>query len=217
MDVSSNGQMNASARLVRVCIGEPDKFYVPISVYGGVSNTAFPSGSPGPTGIDINLHGLLISPLSGTFNVCFDEVFFRHKTPAITKFGLICQMGERLLTGYRLSNDRYLRSPVHLLNTVGALGCLFQTGAWERSGKNDMGICWFAVRHILSYSPPKSLSEILPDAPSNGFSMGLSVGVGLEINKLVSIKTVCYQYLKSSEKWPANPTYQFSFNYTLKQ
>src|SRR5262245_8896814 len=45
IDVMNNGQVNASARFVRLSIGEPGKFYIPLSIYGGVSNNTF-NGQP---------------------------------------------------------------------------------------------------------------------------------------------------------------------------
>ena len=41
IDVMNNGQVNASARFIRLFIGEPGKFALPISFYGGVSNNNF--------------------------------------------------------------------------------------------------------------------------------------------------------------------------------
>lgn len=217
MDVMSNGQMNASARFLRVCIGEADKVFLPVSIYGGVSNVSFPSQSTSGSNPNAILLGQFINPLSGTFNVCIDEIAFVKRKPFITRVGLIYQLGERLLNGYQLDNVFFSTTPVHFLNTFGATGLFFQTGAWERNVKNEMGICWLAARTIFCYSNPTALQEFLPEIKTNGWYYGYSIGVGLEINKLISVKTVYYKYLKSPEIDYIRPMYQFSFQYSLNK
>ncbi|MBK9382809.1 MAG: hypothetical protein IPN39_16015 [Chitinophagaceae bacterium] len=41
IDIVNNGQVNASARFIRLFIGEPGRFAVPLSFYSGVSNNSF--------------------------------------------------------------------------------------------------------------------------------------------------------------------------------
>ncbi|GAB2834047.1 hypothetical protein [Ferruginibacter profundus] len=45
IDIVNNGQINASARFIRLYIGEPHKFAIPLSLYGGVSNNNFQNQS----------------------------------------------------------------------------------------------------------------------------------------------------------------------------
>ena len=40
-DIVNNGQVNASARFIRLFIGEPGKFALPLSIYSGVSSNNF--------------------------------------------------------------------------------------------------------------------------------------------------------------------------------
>src|ERR1700674_5565310 len=63
IDIVQNGQMNASARLFRLYIGEPGKFQLPVSVYTGVSANNF---SNSPVADDVLL--TLINPGTGIFN-----------------------------------------------------------------------------------------------------------------------------------------------------
>ena len=79
-----------------------------------------------------------------------------------------------------------------------------------------MGIFWLACRYIACQSSNKSIKEFLPDIQTNGFYHGYSVGFGIEINSLVSLKAVFYKYLKQPEMDYSLPIYQFSFNYSLK-
>lgn len=41
IDVLNDGQVNASARFIRLYIGEPSKFSIPLSFYGGCQIIAF--------------------------------------------------------------------------------------------------------------------------------------------------------------------------------
>lgn len=41
IDIVNNGQINASARFIRLFIGEPGKFAIPLSIYSGVSSNNF--------------------------------------------------------------------------------------------------------------------------------------------------------------------------------
>ena len=41
IDVMNNGQVNAFARFIKLFIGEPGKFSIPLSFYGGVSSNNF--------------------------------------------------------------------------------------------------------------------------------------------------------------------------------
>src|SRR5580765_7967745 len=45
IDIFNNGQVNASARFLRLYIGEPGRFALPLSFYSGVSSNNFESQS----------------------------------------------------------------------------------------------------------------------------------------------------------------------------
>src|SRR6185503_2586775 len=67
IDIVQNGQMNASARLFRLYIGEPGKFQIPVSVFSGVTANNF------STNLQSQDYMLpLINPGSGVFNMSFD-------------------------------------------------------------------------------------------------------------------------------------------------
>ncbi|MCY7290658.1 MAG: hypothetical protein LH615_00600, partial [Ferruginibacter sp.] len=48
IDIVNNGQLNASARFIRLYIGEPGKFALPLSIYSGVSSNSF-QNTQGPS------------------------------------------------------------------------------------------------------------------------------------------------------------------------
>lgn len=213
----NNGQVNASARFIKLYIGEPDKFSIPISFYGGISNNTFQSSSIAKSNeLLVNQY---INPMSGLVNVSLDQTLYLRKTQKLTKIALIVQVGERLLNGVRIGliTDPMTGKPINFLNTFSTTGLLLQTGAWEKSDSKNIGIFWIAIRYHFCKSSPKSIKEFLPDIVTNGIYTGYSIGFGIEINKLVVIKAIYYKYSKAPEIDYGLPIYQFSFNYTMQK
>lgn len=221
LDIMNSGQVNAAARFIRLYIGEPGKFAVPLSFYSGVSANNFQNqttgSAPGVKGNE-SLVNAYINPLSGLINLSSDGIIFFNQTKKITKSGLMYHLGERVLTGYKtgLVNNPQTGKPVNFFNSFGTLGIYFQTGAWERNNSNNMGLFWMSLRYIACYSNPQQLTDFLPGITTNGIYTGYSMGFGIEINNLVNIKVLYYQYLKKPEIDYYLPIYQFSFNYSIK-
>lgn len=218
IDIVNNGQVNASARFIRLYIGEPGKFAIPLSIYSGVSSNNFQNQqNPVLNRSNDQLFTNFINPLSGLANLSVDGILFFNKKK-ITRTGLLYHVGERILTGQvagPVSNPATGR-PVNFLNSFGSAGFYFQTGAWERNNAKNVGVFWLAIRYIGCYTSPGQLKEFLPQIETNGFYHGYSLGWGVEINQLVNIKVLFYQYRKRPEIDYSLPIYQFSFNYSLK-
>lgn len=221
IDIINNGQVNASARFIRLYIGEPGKFSIPLSFYSGVSANNFQNQS--------NTNGLLrnndhlvtqyINPLSGLVNVSSDGNIFFRKTEKATKLGWLYHFGERVMTGFKtgeLANPQ-TGKPINFLNSFASSGLYFQTGAWERTNSKNLGLCWLAVRYHICYTNPQQIKFFLSDISTNGIYAGYSMAFGVEINNLVNIKVVYYKYTKEPEIEYTLPIYQFSFNYSLKR
>jgi hypothetical protein len=226
-DIVNNGQVNASARFIRLFIGEPGRFAIPLSIYSGVSSNNFSNGSfsgpyqpsqfinPGNDQLVTNF----INPLSGLANISVEGIiFFNRKKQKLTKTGIIYHLGERILTGQKAGpvTDPSTGRPVNFLNSVVASGLYFQTGAWERNNAKNVGVFWFAFRYIGCYTRPSQLKELMPAIETNGVYHGYSLGWGVEINQLVNIKVLYYRYIKKPEVDYSLPIYQFSFNYSMK-
>ena len=218
-DIINNGQVNASARFIRLFIGEPNKFAVPLSIYSGVSSNNFANQQSQPINrSNDQLVTNFINPLSGLTNLSVDGVLFFNKKVKLTRSGIIYHFGERILTGQRTGpvTNPATGKPVNFLNSFGVTGFYFQTGAWERNDSKNIGIFWFAWRYIWTYTRPSQIQEFLPAINTNGTYHGYSLGWGVEINKLVNIKVLYYKYKKKPEIDYTLPIYQFSFNYSLK-
>ena len=221
IDVVNNGQLNAAARFIRLYIGEPGKFAIPLSVYSGVSSNTFQNTN---TTSIINksndqLYNNFINPLSGLANISIDGiVFFNKDETKITRTGFLYHFGEKILTGYKsgaVTNPQTGR-PVNFLNSFASGGMYFQTGAWERTNAKNLGLLWLTFRYIASYTNPTNLKEILPNIQTNGLYIGYCFGLGVEINNLINLKILYYKYTKEPEIDYSLPIYQFSFNYSLK-
>jgi hypothetical protein len=228
IDVFNSGQVNASARFLRLNIGEPGKFSVPLSFYSGVSSNNFQSQATPSYSPKSNAQLIIdyINPLSGLINVSSESVIFFTKTEKITKPGFTYQIGERLLTGYKTvyENEEEHASgnesivPVNFFNTFGSVGLYFQTGAWEKNShhNSEVGLFWLSLRLIACYTSPKQIKIFLPDIETSGIYTGYSFGFGVEINSVVNLKVVYYKYIKQPEIDYYPTIYQFSFNYCLK-
>ena len=201
IDIVNSGQVNASARFIRLYIGEPGKFAIPLSIYSGVSSNNFANQqSPVANRSNDQLVTNFINPLSGLANISVDGVIFFKKNPdsyrdeKTTKTGLLYHAGVRVLTGIRTGavTNPTTGKPLNFLNSFSSLGLYFQTGAWDRNNAKNIGVSWFALRYIGCYTNPSQLKEIMPAIETNGIYHGYSIAWGVEINKLVNIKVVYY-------------------------
>lgn len=218
LDVLNSGQINASARLIRLYIGEPGRFAIPVSFYSGVSSNNFQPVIQAIPASNELLYTQFINPLSGLANLSAEGTIRLGKQKQTTGASVMYQAGERILTGYRtgLPADPQTGRPVNFLNSFGSAGIYIQTGAWERSNQKNKGISWLAWRYIFTYTRSSSLREFLPAITSNGLYTGWSLAWGVEITRLVNIRVVYYKYIKQPEIDYAQPIYQFSFNYTFR-
>ena len=220
IDIINNGQVNASARFIRLFIGEPGKLAIPLSIYSGVSSNNFQNQQT-QSGQRSNEHlvNSFINPLSGLTNISIDGIIFIYeKEVKVTRTGFLYHGGMRILTGYKsgLATDPSVGKPINFLNSFGTAGLYFQTGAWERNNAKNVGVFWLAGRYIICKTGDKQLKQILPGIQTNGVYNGWSLAWGVEINNLVNIKVVYYQYIKKPEIDYSLPIYQFSFNYSLR-
>jgi hypothetical protein len=219
IDIMNNGQVNASARFIRLFIGEPGRFAIPLSLYSGVSANNF-QDQPSPGGQISNdyLVNAYINPLSGLINISSDGLFYPVKTNKITKTGLLYHFGERVLTGYKTGavTDPQTGEPANFLNSFATAGLYFQTAAWERSNIKNAGIFWLVIRYHICYTNPAQIKDFLPGIITNGVYTGYSLGVGVEINNLINLKAIYYKYIKKPEIDYSLPIYQFSFNYSMR-
>lgn len=208
IDIIQNGQMNASARLFRLFIGEPGKFQVPVSLYTGVSANNL---SYNRQNDELLLN--LINPGSGIFSLSFDgNNTIIGKKQKFTSLQIQYQAGFRFLSFYNRNSQKNLS----FFNSINGFGFTFITGAWERNKPGNMGIFWLNIRALFSGNPEMILKEILGQ-PAPGKLFGCSAGLGMEISQALNVKIFYFRFL-SNKDIPAftQPFLQLSFNYSLK-
>jgi hypothetical protein len=201
-------------------IGEPGKFSIPISFYGGVSSNNFQNQNNAGQFTNSNDHlvNQYINPMSGLINISIEGIKFKTRDTVITKLGFIYQLGERLLNGVRIGeiSNPLTGKQTNFLNTFATTGLYFQTGAWEKTNSKNIGVFWLVCRYHICRTNAKQIKEFLPTIQTNGVYHGYSVGFGIEINNVVNIKAIYYKYNKAPEIDYGLPIYQFTFNYSFK-
>jgi hypothetical protein len=211
IDFQNSGQMNASARVFKLFIGEPKKFMVPLSVYSGVSGNNPNTSIGSARGSEQMILGL-INPMSGVFNISTENTFrFNKKRESLTGLSAVYQLGEKMITGQQAIT---LKS-FSFFSTYANTGLLFQTGAWEKDKEKNMGVFWLLLRyHAIKIS--NSFEEISGYPPRKGFFKGYSIGVGIEINNVLNIKSYYYRYINPGASIFDIPIFQLTFNYSMK-
>ncbi|MDQ6608771.1 MAG: hypothetical protein M3Y85_03020 [Bacteroidota bacterium] len=212
IDFQNSGQMNAAARVFKLYIGEPGKFMLPLSVYSGVSGNNVNTGNAfSQKGSEQMILGL-INPMSGLFNLSTDNSFrFNKKPKSITGFSFVYQLGEKVIAG----QQAYTLKPFSFFSTYANSGLLFQTGAWEKDKEKNMGVFWLLFRyHVVSIS--NSFQSISGYPPSKNIFKGISIGMGIEINNVLNIKSYYYHYVNPGTADFEIPIYQLTFNYSMR-
>ncbi len=212
IDFQNSGQMNASARVFKIYIGEPKKFMLPVSVYSGVSGNNYNTGN------NINSRGSeqmilgLINPMSGMFNLSTDNTFrFKRKAKSLTGFSFVYQLGEKMISGQQAIT---LKS-FNFFSTYANSGLLFQTGAWEKDKEKNMGVFWVLLRyHVVQTS--NTFFKLSGYPPDNKMFKGYSIGMGIEINNVLNIKSYYYRYINPGADIFDIPIFQLTFNYNMK-
>lgn len=208
IDVQNNGQMNASARLIRIHIGEPNKFSLPISIYSGVTGNGFKNTILPNEQLIVNI----ANPLGGLFNVSFDgSQQIPRKNLKPTKLLFLFQAGQRLLNVTDMATFQSTTFSNLFLNS----GVLFQTSAWEKNKIENIGVLQIATR-LLNIQSNQVLNNYLAVTSGIRQIWAISITFGLEIEKLVSIRFAMYKYLSTAIPSREQPIYQLSMNYELR-
>ncbi len=208
IDFVQNGQMNASARLFRLYIGEPGKFQVPVSIYTGVTANNLSAGRQNEDFV-FNL----VNPGAGIFNLGFDGTNrLAGKKTKLTSLQIQYQAGFRLLSAY----DKRLYKNFPFFNSLAGVGFTFVTGAWERSKATNVGVFWFNLRTIVSNNPPNIVNAVLQDTVAHNM-VCYSAGMGIEISQTMNIKVFYFRFINNRDIITfKQPFLQLSFNYSLR-
>jgi hypothetical protein len=212
IDFQNSGQMNASARVFKIYIGEPKKFMVPLSVYSGVSGNNYNTNAASASGAGGQQIVLgLINPMSGVFNFSTDNTFRIGKNKGLTGISFVYQLGEKMIT----AQQAFTYKTFNFFSTYSNSGLLFQTGAWEKDKEKNMGVFWILFRfHAVRTS--NTLLKLSGYPPDNKMFKGYSIGMGIEINNVLNIKSYYYHYIHPGADIFDIPIFQLTFNYSMK-
>ncbi|MEY5034284.1 MAG: hypothetical protein RL447_662 [Bacteroidota bacterium] len=220
MEWGQGGQMQASARVVRLMIGEPGKWQLPLSLYSGVSqsgsNTAGAVAMSGRSNESITWQ--LYSPWSGVMNMGFEGQKLGAAWGSHSALRFVFQFGERMLSGYRIGafNDPLTGKQQLLWNHYVVMGCVLHTGAWERSNPKNLGRGWLMMRGHLSYSSPDQLKWLFSLPMFRGLYGGASLAMGIEVSRVVNVRAgICWP-VRGPEWSTSRSLTQFSFQYNWK-
>jgi hypothetical protein len=211
IDFQNSGQMNASARVFKIYIGEPKKFMLPLSVYSGVSGNNYNTNAASASSGQQMVLGL-INPLSGVFNFSTDNTFrFGKKIKSLTGISFLYQLGEKMIT----AQQAFTYKTFNFFSTYANSGLLFQTGAWEKDKEKNMGVFWILLRYHLVRTS-NTFYKLSGYPPDNKMFRGYSIGMGIEINNVLNIKSYYYRYINPGADIFDIPIFQLTFNYSMK-
>ncbi len=212
-DIFTNGNLQGTAQLLKINIGEPDGFNVPIFFLAGASGNGFSLESDKK---NENTISNLLNPIGGLFNGTWMGFYpFHTSKSGITSLKVSVQISTKLLT----ADDSVSNDSEFLLSGYGNLGVFFQTGAWESTDKNNIGVFWIQAKAAASvFFSGGDLKNIFGSALESKNFIGYSVDGGLAINKRINLKFGIYQYVNNqSLEILKKPVWKFSFDYNLKK
>lgn len=121
------------------------------------------------------------------------------------------QGGEKMIQGQQMGTLK----PFHFFATYTHAGLMFQTGAWERDKEKNMGVFWVLARyHAVRLN--EDFSYLSGFEPARSAFHGMSVGLGIEINNVLNIKSFYYRYLEVKRTPFDMPIFQFTCNYSMR-
>lgn len=205
----SSGNMQASANLLKIYIGEPDAFYVPFFIYTGVSGDNLSA--------EKSLNELTVSDLinsaGGTVNASFNGLQNLYsKEGKLTKLRFNYNLGAKVVNG----KDSINLDNKSVVNGFVNLGLFFQTGAWEPTDTDNIGMFWADAKMIAGFSSQEDM-QLLFGQEMQGNLIGYSFGAGIAINKVIDVNLRISQYTNVSNiEAFKDPIIQFSLDYKRK-
>ena len=211
IDFFSNGKMQGTAQLLKLNIGEPNGFYVPLYILVGSSGDGI-----GMQKKNENTIANLLNPIGGIINGAINgrNNLYASKS-GITSLKLSYQLSVKLINAQdsATGNSKFLGAG------YGNLGLFFQTGAWDQDDKGNMGVFWIQAKATASYAfDDASYKKVLGNNFSESYFVGYAIDLGIEINNRINLKAGLYQYLNNQKlDLVEKPVFKFSLDYNLKK
>lgn len=208
VDFLSNGSLQASARVLRLHIGEPAGFNIPLVIYSGVAGQTFGENKYNKTTV-----ANLLNQAGGIINGSFYKTFnIQSPGTTYTKLRFDLQLGGRLVNG----TDTTVDKNTSFFNGYANAGLFFQTGAWEETS-STVGIFWLQAK-LMAASSSKVMLEKMFGTIEEKYLFGYSLDAGLEIDGLINLKLSYYKYANNNSGGILDkPVFKVSLDYNLKK
>jgi len=208
VDVNTFGDMQSSAQLLKIRIGEPGVFSVPLIFYTGVT------GSPlGEDKTNQSMISNVLNPISGTFNGSFDAQFKIASLDKYkyTKFKGSIQGGAKVMNG----KDSLTNEKISFVSAFANAGLRFQTGAWSSADTSNMGHFWVQAKGFFNYTQDDVMNRLFLGT-LDPFQYGFQIDAGIFINKVINLKLNYSNFLNSnSNPLTDKALFKFSIDYTF--
>ncbi len=209
LDIFTNGSFQASAQLIKVHIGEPAGYHVPLYICMSLSGSTIKQDTS-----KIGIFGSLINPIGGTISASLSRNHrgFRKyvgKTSEITHAGFSYHTSIRLING---QNNK--QEIVPFVSFYSDVGVYFQTGAWlANENPNNLGIFYFQPKLFFCTQKQSKVTEVFGEkVPSTLF--GASVEVGIHIASKLNFRVIYSKGLNENLQGSyAEPQIRFSLDY----
>lgn len=209
VDYGVAGQIQASAQLLKLNIGEPEGFKIPIYII-----TSATSGNLGDNEKNKSTLFDIINPTGGILNLGAN---LNSRIIKISKSGITNLRFNSFFCG-KLLSGRELLTDASKINTGFYLepGVTFQTGAWEADeGYKDGGIFWLSLKYVFTYVSEEDLRTYF-ESSSTKSPNGPKIELGILIKEKVNIKITIFKALSGDDLPTLNKEqYKLAFDYNL--
>ncbi|WP_276374312.1 hypothetical protein [Chryseolinea sp. H1M3-3] len=179
IDYGFEGQLQATAELIKINIGEINKLYLPIYLLVGATN-----GEIGTNEINKQAVLNLISPIGGVLNVSTNlYVNLIRSESKITFIKLAAFGAAKGITGRDINTGDSKFIPSFMFDG----GLFLQTGAWlANEDYKEGGVAWLQVRYMASIMSQSDLETFFGEDAE--IPQGPRIEAGILIKDKVNIK-----------------------------
>lgn len=181
LDVLTSGAAQASVQVVRLCIGEPGRFRLPLY---------FLAGSPGNVGgtnsTNAATFASLLNPIGGFLNGSVSdsyELWPRNKAYQYTSFQVSYQASAKYVNG----EDTTHSTAVPAMIGYADFGFRYQTGAVDLDDPNNAGIAWIQAKIGANVAGSTQFKRMFGSETAQVIGT-VNVDAGITIDKRLNLK-----------------------------
>jgi hypothetical protein len=207
LDFFFEGPAQASVQILKLCLGEPTGFHLPLYLFVGPTGDAFGGVDPNET-----VAAGLVNPLGGTINASINQTHLLWgQQGKHTSIRMAYQGTFKLLSGKSLLDQN---EGVLMPTGYADIGIRFQTAAWEPSD-TKYGVAWIQGKFVGHLASETNLRDLLGFQAKNKFA-GYSLDFGIQIDGKLNLKGGLYAADEPLVPLLEKPYWKFSFDYKAK-